>query len=140
MSEFAGSGAAAPESSVVNNGALPTRADVGQQLADRLYRDFGPKVDLPRLQQWLEQAQPNARLIYFTGETAGHGIEAVNERLHAEERRGMIFLVQQRRGPTQTGFDYVAVRSSRPATARPPRPPAGLHEQAEALFKRGGRA
>jgi hypothetical protein len=91
------------------------------------------------VEQWLARAQPNARLIYFTGDSAGDGIEAVNDRLKAEQRRGMVFLVQQRRGPGRSGLDYVAVRSSRPATAERTRRPMGLHDQAQALFKRGGR-
>lgn len=75
-------------------------------------------LDVPRLVDWINGAQPNARLVYFHGRFADDGSKSLNERLHREAERGMIYLVQDKRTEDHWGWDYVAVRSSRPADPR----------------------
>jgi hypothetical protein len=94
----------------------------------------GKPLDAARLDAWVAAAQPRARLLYHVGYHAGDAGHALLERLRRHEARGMLYLVQQRR--ERGGFDYLAVRSSRPAGAGRPRR-AGLHEQARALFNPG---
>lgn len=96
-------------------------------------------ASLAQLEQWLAGAQPNSRRVYFTGFCAGDGDEALNRRLQQEQARGMVYLMQGKPRPDGGGRDYIAVRSSRPAAADRPRPRPTLDQQAEALFKRGGR-
>lgn len=100
-------------------------------------------LDGAMLDAWIVDAQPGARLVYYTGTFAGEGSPRLNGMLLAEEARGMLYLVQQRRrgtGPGGSGFDYIAIRSSRPATAGKTPRPKSLREQVEALFERGGRS
>lgn len=105
-----------------------------------------------RVAEWVVSAQPGARMLYHQGLYAG-GLDGdrgdLNLLLQAYESRGMVYLVQRRRRGTDAldlpGFDYLAVRSSRPKLpdeahdgARP-RKLASLHAQAEALFAHNGR-
>lgn len=109
-----------------------------------MYRPINPSgvsvpgaFDAAKLDAWLEEAQPGARIVYFHGFYAGHGNSGLNERLLAEEGRGMLYLVQDHRAMTDYGYDYVAIRSSRPFKGPVPKT---LSEQARAEGERAFRS
>lgn len=106
----------------------------------------GPRLSPGKLADWVHQAQPGARLIYNRGLHAGGEERAINALLQAYEARGMLYLVQRRRCGVEAldlpGFDYLAVRSSRPSLPdkeiKPKRIPS-VAAQAETLFANNGR-
>jgi hypothetical protein len=102
-------------------------------------------IDAVKLYAWLPRAQFNARLIYHHGYNLIGCDEALVEMLRFEADRGMLHLVQDKRGADKRGHDYVAIRSSRkwaPGTARV-KAAGSLSSQAraagEALFRSSGR-
>jgi hypothetical protein len=98
------------------------------------------RFDVARLNAWIEEAQPGARIVYFHGRFAGDGDKAVNAQLLAEEERGMIFLFQDRRSTSEVGHDYVAERSSRPFKgARPLTMAEQARAEGERAFRSSGR-
>lgn len=72
-----------------------------------------PAIDAVMLYAWLPRAKPNARLVYHHGFHLGGIDQALAEMLRFEAERGMLFLVQDKRGADARGHDYVAIRSSR---------------------------
>lgn len=101
-------------------------------------------LTVAKLEAWLAQAQPGARICYYRGCFAGEGNPILNDRLQTEAARGMLYLVQRRRPwAVGGGFDYLAIRSSRPAPgsaqalAPNPRRVATLTEEVERAFARG---
>jgi hypothetical protein len=113
------------------------------------------KLDAARLDAWIEDAQPGAQIVYHSGNfavAAGHGdqldvsLDALRSTLQKEEGRGMLYLVQRKRRGFEArivpGFDYLAIRSSRPtgrADRGPPRSRiGGMADQAVHEMRRFG--
>lgn len=100
-----------------------------------------PALTPGKLQEWIAGAQPGAQLCYFTGLFAGHAGDVAGAVLAAAEAE-MLHPVQRVRrtaagARAADGYDYIAIRSSRPAQgggrARP-----SLQDQVEAAFARPG--
>jgi len=73
---------------------------------------------LERYREWIEKAQPGARLVYGSGWNAAKAAgAALAEWFHAQAERRLIHLLQRRREDGQ-GFDYIAERSSRKSPLR----------------------
>lgn len=98
-----------------------TRAAAEQMFRNRTVAevDAGPTA---RFQDWLDKAQPGARLVYASGWHAAKAAGSVLAEWFAEQaERKMVHLVQKRREDGE-GFDYIAERSSRTSPAKPGEP------------------
>jgi hypothetical protein len=86
-----------------------------------------------RVTQWVDGAQPGARLCYHVGHFGREGAGELRDHLHRQSALGFLYLVQGKRRPDGRGREYLAIRSSRPAAveAHASRAPT-LHEQARA--------
>ena len=72
--------------------------------------------DFSVLKEWIDTAQPNSKIIYFTGQGIGDSILStqIGNYVYQESTKGKVYLVRKRTHEMLGEFDYMCIKASRP--------------------------